>query len=511
MTLGSRLSLGLFAIALVLTIPLALALNALDELQSETEGLSAGGNVSLLIGRIQERASEMRAADDRLVILLADSTSARYRDELLMHADSIAAAAETIRANQLPTLARQMAATAQTVRQYAPLEFAAAEDSVPTLAEAFSRDQIVPAIDSLERELETAAGILRDLAIKRVEDARDAAEDAKHVAGLLLVIGGLCALLISIWLTRSVSRPVRDLEQGMKAVASGEFFHRLSVAPSRKDEFGRLATSYTAMAEQLAELDKVKAEFVSIASHELKTPINVILGYLQLLGEQVYGPLNEKQLDVLNTLETQADSLGRLVQHLLDVSRFQAGEAKLEPKELALHPFLDELDQTFRVLALQRDVDFSVAARGPVPEQVWWDVDRVNEVLGNLLANAFKFTPAGGHVDLMVTAVGERVYIEVRDSGAGIAPAQLPHIFDKFYQADNQEAAATKGSGLGLAIAKEIVEAHGGTIAVESVEGEGTTFSIMLPTRATQPMRAVTTADGVMFSAQPLQEEAVVT
>jgi signal transduction histidine kinase len=108
----------------------------------------------------------------------------------------------------------------------------------------------------------------------------------------------------------------------------------------------------------------------------------------------------------------------------------------------------------------------------------------MNEVLGNLLSNAFKFTPRGGEVDLIIEASDGDVHIEVKDSGAGIPSEHLPHIFEKFYQADNQRAAASKGSGLGLAIAKSIVEAHGGTITCDSTPGVGTTFTIELPARA---------------------------
>ena len=115
---------------------------------------------------------------------------------------------------------------------------------------------------------------------------------------------------------------------------------------------------------------------------------------------------------------------------------------------------------------------------------MYWDEDRINEVLGNLISNAFKFTPRGGNVALSVAPVGENVVITVADTGAGISPEQLPHIFDKFFQADNQAQAASKGTGLGLAIAKEIVEAHGGRTTVESRVGEGTTFVVTLPIEA---------------------------
>jgi signal transduction histidine kinase len=166
------------------------------------------------------------------------------------------------------------------------------------------------------------------------------------------------------------------------------------------------------------------------------------------------------------------------------VSRFQAGAGGLEPRPLALRSFLAELERTFQVLAVQGGLTFTVTSRPDAPEVVTWDQDRVNEVMANLLSNAFKFTPTGGRVELTASG-GPRganvVSLEVRDTGAGIPAEQLPHIFDKFFQADNQRASSQKGSGLGLAIAKEIVDAHGGTITVESVRGMGTRFSVVLP------------------------------
>jgi len=119
-----------------------------------------------------------------------------------------------------------------------------------------------------------------------------------------------------------------------------------------------------------------------------------------------------------------------------------------------------------------------------LPGHVLWDEDRINEVLGNLLSNAFKFTDRGGTVELAVEGLDNEVSITVRDSGAGIPPEQLPHIFEKFYQANNQAQSSSRGTGLGLAIAREIVEAHGGTISVASSQGVGTTFTITLPVRA---------------------------
>jgi signal transduction histidine kinase len=237
------------------------------------------------------------------------------------------------------------------------------------------------------------------------------------------------------------------------------------------------------MSSQLAQLDKLKAEFISIASHELKTPINVILGYVELLQEGIYGRLNESQREVCETIANQAQNLTRLVRRLLDVSRFDAGGGKIECRPMDLHNFLNALEASFNALALQRGVHFHVHRSDDLPEEVRWDEDRMNEVVGNLLSNAFKFTPRGGEVLLAAEPSGDQICLTVRDTGAGIPAEQLSRIFHKFFQADNQTKAAAKGTGLGLAIAKHIVDAHHGTITVDSQVGRGTTFVITLPAR----------------------------
>jgi signal transduction histidine kinase len=318
----------------------------------------------------------------------------------------------------------------------------------------------------------------------QTQAARITATATGSIAALVLAL--VLAGIIAIWLTRSISQPIVDLKSGMRAVAEGDLSYRLGIPNDRSDEFGELARSFQAMTRQLGELDKLKAEFVSVASHELKTPINVMMGYLQLLEEGVYGPLNPKQQEVHKTLALQAHTLARLATQLLDVSRFEAGGGRLDPRVIQLNSILAELENSFHVLAVQRQIHFRVERNEGLPDEVYWDLDRVNEVLGNLLSNAFKFTPHGGSVELRLERVDHAVLMEVHDTGAGIPPEQLPHIFEKFYQADNQRSARASGAGLGLAIAKQIVEAHGGTISCESTPGVGTTFSIVLPVQVTR-------------------------
>jgi signal transduction histidine kinase len=477
MTLRARLAAGLLAIAVVLIAPLGLALRSLEDLHQSALALrNKEFAASLLLGRIRVGTEDLRRAEDAL-LFVRDSASERRMSRQI---GTLQAMADSLQSYSLDSAARNLRRAVGTVASVANREYTAALARRAAHADSLSANGMRPAIADMERWISAGERSLRERTRDRVAAAADAAEQARQFAAAVLVFAALLATGIAIWLTRSISGPVQDLETGMEAVAGGDFSHQLTIAPRRHDEFGRLASSYATMVRQLTELDKLKAEFVSVASHELKTPVNVLLGYLQLLQDGVYGQLSERQHEVCHTLESQCQAVGRLVKQLLDVSRFEAGGGKLEPRSIVLGEFLDELEASFRVLALQRAVQFVVCRDAQLPVAVVWDPDRMSEVLGNLLSNAFKFTADGGQVRLAVNADGDRVQMMVHDTGAGIAAEQLPRIFDKFYRADNQPASAD-GTGLGLAIAKNIVEAHRGTIGVDSTAGVGTTFSITLP------------------------------
>lgn len=481
MTLRARLALGIFTIGLVLLVPLLLATRSLENIANEARELKEREYAStLFLGRVRSATDDFLASE---LALGVDTTAEALRaaehdlDRLSALVDSLPRIGL---ANALPGADTVLVR----VRDYARREHAAAAMGRGELADTISADSLRPLVARLSRGVRTTEGHLAASTGRRVDATAKAVAEAQQRTATAFAVAALLATLVAVALTYAISRPVRDLEEGMARVADGEFEHRLRITRNRHDEFGRLAESYDRMTHQLATLDRLKAEFISVASHELKTPINVIMGYVQLLQEGVFGELTDKQREINAILEAQCQTLSRLVRQLLDISRFEAGGGKLDLRPFVLPEFLEDLERAFAVLAHQREVDFSVRAAPDVPERVTWDADRINEVLGNLLANAFKFTPRGGRVELVVEANGDGVHLEVRDTGAGISAEQLPRIFDKFYQADNQQAAAAKGTGLGLAIAKSIVEAHGGTIGCDSTPGVGTTFSIDLPQTA---------------------------
>jgi signal transduction histidine kinase len=484
LTLRARLAIGLAIIAIVLVTPLAVTRDAMHTLHEDVRELRRnefGG--SLVLGRLRDRLADVRSRAVALELVMTDTVHAQLRDAIAKaraSADSLTYFTKAgVRGSD--SSARHIVSSLDVIGPMSDRELAAFQAGKQSVGESISEDSLLPLLHSADSAVSPAELVLRQRTQRRVDDAELALVKAEDLSIVALVAALGIATLIALWLTRSISGPVQALEQGMRAVAEGDLEHPLALSSKRRDEFGRLAGSFRLMSRQLAELDKLKAEFVSVASHELKTPINVILGYLQLMQEGLYGPLSPKQAEVLGTVEAQGRTLARLAAHLLDVTRFEAGGGRIEPRDIHLVDMLEDLERAFHVLAVQRGVTFRVSLRPGLPEEVHWDVDRINEVMGNLLANAFKFTPEGGRVELIAAPSDDQVRIEVRDTGAGIPEAQLPHIFEKFYQADNQRSASATGSGLGLAIAKEIVEAHRGTIECESTPGGGTTFTLLLP------------------------------
>jgi signal transduction histidine kinase len=479
MTLRARLALGIFVIGLLLVVPLMLATRAMERIGDQTEDLRAKDFVaSTLLGQLRLASGEFSDAE---LALNVDGSPARAFSRVVTTLDRMSQLSRSLPDVGLGDRMPAMIEATEELRRLSARELEARLAGQTALAESLSSDSIPLVQQELLQTLRTLEDRVGRRTSQRVDSTAVLIGESRDRTAFAFVLAAAMAVVIAALLTWSIGRPVRALEEGMARVADGEFDHPLRIPESRNDEFGRLAQSFATMTRQLTELDKLKAEFVSVASHELKTPINVITGYVQLLEDGVFGPVPEQQREVLGTIGRQAESLTRLVRQLLDISRFEAGAGKIEPRPFPLWEFVRELERAFQVLAHQREVQLRVTRADDVPDRVTWDYDRMNEVLGNLLSNAFKFTPRGGRVELAIDAAGDRVLLEVKDSGAGIAAEHLPRIFDKFYQADNQAAASAKGTGLGLAIAKSIVEAHGGTIHCESTPGVGTTFTIDLP------------------------------
>jgi len=330
------------------------------------------------------------------------------------------------------------------------------------------------AIDELAEELTTSTEL-------EVDAAREMSDTVTRTLVGALVAALLLALAIAYRSTSALTSPLRRVAREMAKVAGGEFTPPDTLPYARADEIGALARSFRTMTLKLSEVDRLKAEFVSVASHELKSPLNVISGYAELLQRGTYGPVSEKQQSVLSTISAQAHALARRVSQLLDISRIEAGGLSVSRAPIQLHEFVDDVDRAYQAIAEQRGISFIVEVDPLLPSTFDGDADRLRqEVLGNLLSNAFKFTESGGAIRLAASrSAGNQLELAVSDTGPGISPDEMSRIFDKYYQVGRQ--ARNAGAGLGLAIAREVVLAHGGTITAESRKAGGSTFRVRLP------------------------------
>ena len=233
--------------------------------------------------------------------------------------------------------------------------------------------------------------------------------------------------------------------------------------------------------ERLRELDRMKDEFVALVSHELRTPLTSIRGYLELLLEDAER-FDQTHTDWLSVIDRNSERLLCLVEDLLLKAQVNAGKVALTVKEIDIAAIVEHSVETGAPVATARGIALVSAAR-PVPP-VAADPVRLGQVIDNLISNALKFTPAGGRVEVRASERNGRARIEIADTGMGISPAEQERLFERFYRTAQAQTDAVPGVGLGLSIAKAIVEAHGGTISCESVEGAGTTFAIELPLAA---------------------------
>lgn len=228
---------------------------------------------------------------------------------------------------------------------------------------------------------------------------------------------------------------------------------------------------------QLRRQDEMKKGLISTASHQLKTPLTSLRMAVHLLLEERVGPLTEKQTELLLTAREDTDRLNGIISDLLDMGRIESGRSPMEFRALSAHTMALEAAESFRRSSEDRGVTLHMDLPPDLPE-VWVDPSRIRHVFANLLTNALRYTSPGGSITIAAQTGDEKVLFLVRDTGVGIPEEHLPHVFDPFFRVPEQ--GAETGVGLGLAIVKEIVEAHNGSVGVESVEGKGSTFTFTL-------------------------------
>jgi two-component system sensor histidine kinase BaeS len=306
----------------------------------------------------------------------------------------------------------------------------------------------------------------------------------------VLVSGGvaLClAILVGLWTTGRLTRPLRRMRDGLARVAAGEFETPVGLPYSRRDEIGDLARSFRSMTERLAQLDRVKSEFVNAISHDLKAPLGMIGTCAELIEERALGQLAPEQHELLTTIREHVRLLAERVNKLLHLSRLEAGAFPVQAEPVPVTHLFQALNSAYRADAERRGLTLRVVTEPSVPALVTLDADCLyNEVLGNLVSNAMKFTPRGGRIDVRAWGAANghgsdisELRVTVADTGIGMPPEELPLIFKRYYQVGGRRR--RDSTGLGLAIVQQAVAAHDGTVTVDSAPGRGTTFEVVLP------------------------------
>jgi signal transduction histidine kinase len=299
------------------------------------------------------------------------------------------------------------------------------------------------------------------------------------VAGGSLVL----ALLLGFILSWSLIGPIQRTENRLAEIAAGDFSRHVDV-PNR-DELGVLAANVNRMNDELGrlyqELETVsrhKSEFLANMSHELRTPLNAIIGFSDVLHEQMAGELNEQQLEYVGDVLEAGRHLLSLINDILDLSKIEAGHMELELSDVSV-PDVLQSGLTMHGERAARGGITLVLSVAPDEITVQADERKVRQVVFNLLANAIKFTPPDGRIDVSAHLADGLVEVAVTDSGAGIRPEDLDVIFEEFRQASGD--AGREGTGLGLPLSRKFIELHGGRLWVESVVGAGSTFRFTLP------------------------------
>jgi signal transduction histidine kinase len=474
MRLASKIFLGFSLVIVVLAAVGVLSLRAVGRLVSvNSEIVSETLPALRLTSGVRDTLLTMARLEARFVVLRDRRYADLWRESAAHARADLARLADVV--NTGPEAARLAAARAAFEGYYATV----LGEHARLLA---SRTRTVPSEGSparlLGEQVETELEALQQATYARVQRAQAevARLERRTWSGVILALATalVLALLATAVIALRITRSLRRLSAATAAVAAGSF--RDPIAVGGRDEVGVLARAFNAMAERLRTHDEMKEEFFATLSHELRSPITSVREAAHLLADGVPGPLTPKQDRLVAIVRRSTDRLLRLVNQILDMSRLRAGVLPLEYVPLDLDWLVARALEELRPQADEARVTL-VRERVGTRFTMLGDEDRLVQVLVNLLANAVRFTPVGGTVTVRLVDAGPECEIQVEDTGVGIPAAELPHVFESYRQAHPGKG----GTGLGLAIVRGLVQAHGGRVTVESQEGKGSRFSVLLP------------------------------
>ncbi len=293
---------------------------------------------------------------------------------------------------------------------------------------------------------------------------------------LIFIVIAVAALLCALIFARVITKPVGGLMRGIQRMSKGDFSARVQVKSS--GEFRQLAQAFNSMSEKLETLDQSRNQFVSNASHELKTPLATMKIMLESL---IYQPDMDKELraEFMSDINSEIDRLSNVVSDLLTLVQMDSQNVKLTRENLSIAALIKENAHRLQPIADQKGQQIALTLSDPC--DIYADKSKLNQVIYNLMENAVKYTQSGGQIKVSLVRQGRDAIFTVSDNGPGIPKENLPHVFDRFYRVDKARSREKGGTGLGLSIVHQLVLLHGGAIRVESEEGKGASFIVELP------------------------------
>jgi len=481
MTVRTRLLLLFATVVAVLAFPLAYSVRRLEELSRIAFALKTNNAAAFdALGGLRASILEVDRAS-RAYVITAESD----------HHHAVLTGLANARRN---TRALTEAGFGEATQHVTVLldSLAVTTGRLEALVEAGSLAEATNFFDTARPLLADAEGSLSDVAASI--DSSGAAElararlitmEASRTAIAASIAAGTLALALGLWTAAALSYPLRRLRDATAAVAGGRLDAPTDLPYRRRDEIGDLARSFASMTSRLAELDRLKAEFVNVVSHDLKAPLSLISGYAELLEEAAQqdgsGP---HRAELSHAIREHARQLTERVNRLLKLSRLEAGAFPIQPEPVPVGPLFEGLRRAFEASAARRQIELRLEIDASVPAVASIDADCLyNEILGNLVSNALKFTPSGGTVTIRVWGEGNDLHVSVGDTGPGIPEDELPYVFEKYYQVSRSSRSA--GAGLGLAIVRHAVTTHGGEVEAANAPAGGALFHVTLPSVAT--------------------------
>jgi two-component system sensor histidine kinase GlrK len=418
------------------------------------------------IGSIERLAQQAAVLDDPEIL----QAYARVHRGFRMLAEEI---------GQLPLDDAQMGALSRAVAQ---------EQTLYDLLTAVPRMRVEP--DRITEQVEALIDAARDvLAInnlivdREVERLRASADEVQRGLILLLLFSTAVALTIALALTRYIARPIAAIDNAIRQLGGADFSQPIAVRGP--EDLRHLGRRLDWLRRRLGEFETQKSRFLRHVSHELKTPLTALREGAELLNDQVAGPLAPPQKQVVSIMRDNSVKLQRLIEELLDYQRALHAAASLEVKPVVLDALVTEAAAAHGLAAQSKGLKLNIDSQSTMVEA---DPEKLRSIIDNLVSNAVKFTPPGGTITVKARVEAGEAVIEVIDSGPGVPPEERESVFNLFFRGRGKgEGTRIKGTGLGLAIARELVEAHGGQIAVVP-EGSGGHFRVTLPRRSARAL-----------------------